>query len=405
MEPHRLLAEPLMPDLAGASDAPDGRLLAPGAAQRPRSLMVVSHACVVPQNQAVFAEVADRGWHVQLIVPARWRHEYSPGTFPARVLPRLKDECWPIPVLLAGSPQRHVYRCRTARRLRAARPDVVFIEAEHYSVPALQWAMAAHRLGIPFGVQAAENLDRPLPRPARAIRSWVLGRAAFVAARSPTAADLARRWGAIGQVSLIPHAVPPGPVAAPGDAHPLGIGFAGRLVGQKGLWDLVEAVRLLPGPVRLLLAGDGPLRDELAGLQLPNAEVAVLTGLDHGAMAQAYAQMDVLALPSRSTPTWVEQFGRTLVEALWCGVPVVGSDSGEIPWVIGATGGGVPFPEGNHRALAEQLTKLRSDDHLRASLARTGRQNVQCLFSTAAAADALMAAVEAVAAPSARRTP
>ncbi len=54
----------------------------------------------------------------------------------------------------------------------------------------------------------------------------------------------------------------------------------------------------------------------------------------------------MLALPSRTTPTWKEQFGRVIVEALWCGVPVVGSDSGEIPWLIELTGGGLTFPEG-----------------------------------------------------------
>ena len=64
-------------------------------------------------------------------------------------------------------------------------------------------------------------------------------------------------------------------------------------------------------------------------------------------MAAGYAQLDVLVLPSHTTPTWKEQFGRVIVEALWCGVPVVGSDSGEIPWLIELTGGGLVFPEGD----------------------------------------------------------
>ena len=75
--------------------------------------------------------------------------------------------------------------------------------------------------------------------------------------------------------------------------------------------------------------------------------------------ADGYAQLDVLVLPSRTTPTWKEQFGRVIVEALWCGVPVVGSDSGEIPWLIGLTGGGLMFPEGDHAALAGGSTRLR----------------------------------------------
>jgi glycosyltransferase involved in cell wall biosynthesis len=168
-------------------------------------------------------------------------------------------------------------------------------------------------------------------------------------------------------------------------------------VPEKGIWDLVAAVRALDAPVRLLLVGDGPLRDDLRALALPNADVTVWTGLDHGGMVQAYAGMDVLVLPSRTTPTWAEQFGRVLVEALWCGVPVVGSDSGEIPWVIRATGGGVVVPEGDSNALAEALAALRGDAGLRDRLARTGHDSVVRLFSTPAVADALEAALSSVA--------
>jgi glycosyltransferase involved in cell wall biosynthesis len=114
-------------------------------------------------------------------------------------------------------------------------------------------------------------------------------------------------------------------------------------------------------------------------------------------MPAAYAQMDVLALPSRTTPTWVEQFGRVLVEALWCGVPVVGTASGEIPWVIETTGGGVVVPEGDPGALAAALTALRDDPARRAELARTGRAAVERLFAAPAATDALERLLEGAA--------
>jgi glycosyltransferase involved in cell wall biosynthesis len=115
----------------------------------------------------------------------------------------------------------------------------------------------------------------------------------------------------------------------------------------------------------------------------------VLDGLTHEQMALGYAQLDVLVLPSRTTPTWKEQFGRTIVEALWCGVPVVGSDSGEIPWLIELTGGGLVFAEGDRRALAARLTELRERPQLRRELAGRGRANVQELFSVPAATDRL----------------
>ena len=106
--------------------------------------------------------------------------------------------------------------------------------------------------------------------------------------------------------------------------------------------------------------------------EIPGAQVQVLDGLSHERMAEGFARLDVLALPSRTTPTWKEQFGRVIVEALWCGVPVVGSDSGEIPWLIGLTGGGLVFPEGDDAALAGRLTELREDPALRQRLATQG---------------------------------
>ena len=123
------------------------------------------------------------------------------------------------------------------------------------------------------------------------------------------------------------------------------IGYAGRLVQSKGLMDLLAAVRRLDAPVELLLIGDGELRAQLDGQPIPGSRVRVLNELRHEEMASGYAQLDVLVLPSRTTPTWKEQFGRVVIEALWCGVPVVGSDSGEIPWLIELTGGGLTFPE------------------------------------------------------------
>src|SRR5205807_7518295 len=129
----------------------------------------------------------------------------------------------------------------------------------------------------------------------------------------------------------------------------------------------------LTGQTRLRLTGNGPMRDELSGVARNGLEVEIVSDISHDDMATAYARMDVLVLPSRTTPTWAEQFGRVLVEALWCGVPVIGSDSGEIPWVINSTGGGVVFPEGDVEALAGRIAHLRADPALRHNLARTGR--------------------------------
>jgi glycosyltransferase involved in cell wall biosynthesis len=351
---------------------------------------VISHPAVVTVNQEVYRELASRDlWDITIVVPSRWRHSYAHGLVTPEALEGMESALHPLPVAFPGRQQRHFYLAACGSLCARLRPDVAFIEAESFSLSATQWRRALSKHGIPFGVQCAENIDRPLPAALRRLRGAVLREAAFVAARSESAARLAHRWGARGQVALAPHAVPGWDVLPTPGARPFTIGYAGRLVESKGLFDLLDAVRLLEGPVELLLIGDGDLRSRLEGQPIPGSTVRVIDNLTHAEMPAGYAQIDVLALPSRTTPTWEEQFGRVIVEALGCGVPVIGSDSGEIPWLIETTGGGLVFPEGDIRALADRLTELRESPARRHALAEAGGEAVERLFSVPAAADAL----------------
>jgi glycosyltransferase involved in cell wall biosynthesis len=385
----------MMPKIAPAgpvaqmdTDAvPDG----PQAAERQpgRRLLIASHPAVVSVNQEVYRELARRGWEVTIVLPSSWRHGYSDSPVIPRALPGLEGSLRPTPVLFRGQPQRHVYLARARALAAAARPDVAFIEAEPYALVAGQWWRALAGLGVPFGVQCYENIDRQLPRPVSWLRSQVLRHAAFVAARSATAAELARSWGASGEIGLAPPAVPGWPTVPRAQHSGFTIGYAGRLIESKGLFDLLAAARLLAGRVELVFIGDGELKSALRGQPVGESSVRVLDDLSHEDMPSAYAQLDVLVLPSHTTATWKEQFGRVIVEALWCGVPVVGSDSGEIPWVIGLTEGGLVFPEGDSAALAERLESLAASPQLRARLATAGRAAVERLFSVPAATDSL----------------
>ena len=361
---------------------------------------MVSHPCVVSVNQLVYRELALRGWELTLVVPGRWRHDYSDADVLPRALAGLESALRPTAVALRGRQQRHVYLTRARAACVRARPDVAFLEEEPFALASAQWGLALRRLGIPFGVASFENIDRALPAPVRWMRTRVLHSAAFVAARSPSAGELVRRWGARGEVALVPPAVPPlerlrpdpredSRPAARADARPFSVGYAGRLIESKGLFDLLAAVRMLAAPVELTLIGDGALKGALEGQPIPGSAVRVRSDLRHEQMGSGYAQLDVLVLPSHTTPTWKEQFGRVIVEALWCGVPVVGSDSGEIPWLIELTGGGLVFAEGSPEQLAERLTQLREAPALGRELAAAGRAAVERMFTVAAATDPL----------------
>ncbi len=350
---------------------------------------MVSHPAVVSVNQEVYRELDRRGWQTTIVLPSRWRSEYSLKDTEPQVLDGMQAALLPTPVALRGRPQRHFYLANCRALAARINPDVAFVEAEPFSISATQWARALTKLGIPFGVQCAENIDRRFPLPVRLMRSRVLRDAAFVATRSDSAGRLARAWGARGAVALAPHAVPAWESVSSSGERPFTVGYAGRLVPSKGLLDLLAAVRRLQAPVELLMIGDGEQRPQLEGQPIPGSRVKVLDGVSHDEMGSAYAKLDVLVLPSHTTPTWKEQFGRVIVEALWCGVPVVGSDSGEIPWLIELTGGGLVFPEGDAEALAARLIELREQPALRQRLATAGRAAVAELFSVPAASDAL----------------
>jgi phosphatidyl-myo-inositol dimannoside synthase len=89
--------------------------------------------------------------------------------------------------------------------------------------------------------------------------------------------------------------------------------------------------------------------------------------------------MDVLCAPSQTTRQWREQFGRMLVEAFACGVPVIGSDSGEIPFVLGNTG--IVVGERDREAWVAAIESLLTDGQRRAVLGRLGRRRAVEEFS------------------------
>ncbi|SRR6266404_56060 len=155
------------------------------------------------------------------------------------------------------------------------------------------------------------------------------------------------------------------------------IGFVGRFVEEKGLLDLVEAVGRLRASSHqgrsLLLLGKGPLEERVRARAIKlGINVVILPSCRYQEVPATMNALDVLVLPSRSRPFWKEQFGHVLIEAMACGVPVIGSDSGEIPNVIGDAG--LIFHEGDVEQLSECLQLCCDDVDLRLRLGRQGLQ-------------------------------
>jgi glycosyltransferase involved in cell wall biosynthesis len=226
--------------------------------------------------------------------------------------------------------------------------------------------------------------------PFRWLEQWVLRRADHCIAGNQESAHVWRRKGYTGPLTVIPQfgvdaeMFKPPPLTQRREGTGFVIGYAGRLVPEKGVDLLLEALAELPGVWRADLVGSGPERAALArrARELGVADrVSLSDVLPSIAMPRYYQQLDVLVLPSRTRPNWKEQFGRVLVEAMACGVPVVGSASGEIPNVIGDAG--LTFPEGDAGALREQLMRLMRDETLHADLVQRGRERVLAHYTQA----------------------
>jgi Glycosyltransferase len=106
--------------------------------------------------------------------------------------------------------------------------------------------------------------------------------------------------------------------------------------------------------------------------------------------------MNTLVLPSETIDKfktltaagWKEQFGHVLIEAMACKVPVIGSDSGEIPHVIADTG--LIFPEGNDQALQNSLKQLITQPELAKQLGEKGYQRAMTHYTNKALAQELL---------------
>jgi glycosyltransferase involved in cell wall biosynthesis len=155
------------------------------------------------------------------------------------------------------------------------------------------------------------------------------------------------------------------------------VGFIGRLVEEKGIRDLLDALDLLGAQAPFLTVwGAGPLEPlVLKWLRDPSHRGNFGGALDLGDVSRALESCDLLAVPSKSTRDWTEQFGRILVEAMWANCPLLAYRSGAIPEVVGDAGELVP--EGDIVALSDGLSGLSSDESRRRTLAARGRVRVR----------------------------
>jgi len=172
------------------------------------------------------------------------------------------------------------------------------------------------------------------------------------------------------------------------------VGFAGRITAAKGWRVLLAAMTELPDHFKCLIAGSGEEEAELRlWCQVPaiGSRTQYLGVLEKDRLWSFFRELDAFVLPSLTTPHWTEQFGSALAEAMACGVPVIGSNSGAIPEVIRDCG--IVVEENNPKALAQAIQTLASDPDRTARYAKAGRKRFEQEYSVPAYAAKLARAL------------
>jgi colanic acid/amylovoran biosynthesis glycosyltransferase len=190
--------------------------------------------------------------------------------------------------------------------------------------------------------------------------------------------------------------VPPAPAPPPAEP-PFRVLTAGSLIEVKGHGFLIDAVRDLKErgvSLRAELAGDGPLEPSLRarvrelGLE---QDVVFLGRVSHDRLVgdMARGKWDAAVLPSVVAAS-VAQEGIPvfLMEAMACGLPVIGTQAGAVPELLGE-GAGLLVPPADPEALAQALATIMGDPALRTTLAERGRRRIEEAFSAAEIASAL----------------
>jgi glycosyltransferase involved in cell wall biosynthesis len=286
--------------------------------------------------------------------------------------------------------------------LQKINPDYIWIHVEFFEGLIAQF-LRHYRFRRPpriIAYFAANHLTRPTPlwsvawpflSRSRLKQKLLWPRLDGLAVCATLTEECARRIGLPKHVPVVVNYLP---VLGPEEAADQGIelpwpqdnsfiiGFAGLLTEQKGWKVLLQALAGLPGHFKVVLAGAGPQKAELLEwLKRPDlrGRVHYAGVLPKDVLLATYPLFDVVVLPSISTPQIVEQFGAVLAEAMACGVPVIGSDSGAIPEALGQ--GGLIFPEGNAEALALAILRMSEDEELRNSCVEQGRKRYHTFYT------------------------
>lgn len=354
-------------------------------------VLVIGHSYAAPYNREDKLKRLAQREEIELgvVFPSNWydrqlrvsrRYQRTPADLFYKIYPL--RVCWP------GLDSWYSYFSFSLYRVISRfKPDIIHVEQEPWSQILFQVAafnkLLGHKKLIFF---TWENLERELSPVWRFFRFFNLRNSNYALCGNREAEQLVRKYGFRASTQVLPqfgvdenrfHSKEVSLLKKKLNLEGFVVGFVGRLVEEKGVDTLARAFSEIRGNSTLVLltSMDKTSHDSVIQRVASNNRVRIINSVPHEEFPEYMNLFDVLVMPSETTPTWKEQFGRVMIEAMACGVPVIGSSSGAIPEVLGKAG--LIFQERNVSDLTEKIKMLQRDERLRSELSQEGLQRVR----------------------------
>jgi L-malate glycosyltransferase len=374
-------------------------------------ILVASHTYIVDLNCEKLRTLAKLAPNIEVtvVVPKRWK----PGGVQNRIIETQEKNEGNFRIIPIGNFSYNnqgllIFGSDIIKLLREFQPDIIQVEQ---GAKALSYAQLI-ALNIVLGLKAKNifftwwNFPYTNKFPINLLEKYNVRHTDGLIAGNQDGAEVLKAHGYRGKIKIMPQLGVDEklflPRSQPELKSQLGIqdefviGFVGRFVEEKGILTLIEAIASLNEfSWKLLLLGRGILKETIlekstaAGI---SDRLIIVESVPHDEVSRYINLMNVLVLPSETTYKfktlsavgWKEQFGHVLIEAMACRVPVIGSNSGEIPNVVDDAG--LIFPEGDAIALKECLQKLITNPDLAQNIAQKGFDRTMAKYTNHALA-------------------
>jgi len=349
-------------------------------------LICFGQSYCIPINRSIERWISSRmSWDITCVGPSSWPGDLRPLTFEGEEM-KERLQAVGVPVSFPFKVQIFNYKRSAVARLLQKGWDGAYLWQEPYCRATLILTRQLRALKIPYVFFTAQNLGKSYPWPFSAWEQEVVNNCSGWIACGKSVLNVQNKRGyPVNKGIILPHAVNTKlfKPAEQKDKEKLWknwglfgpvIGYVGRLTPEKGIRTILKVLETLSpncwgGTVFL---GSGPLENDIKIWARGNGwqDKVVVRLVKHSDMPLELPGLDVLIAPSQTTTTWREQFGRMLIEAMASGVPVISSDSGEIPHTVGDAG--LIIPESDVAGFAKALSHVLESSQLQEELRGKG---------------------------------